>query len=113
MADPVADIRSERDLRPRISQRSDLEPMSVPSSLPLAHGFGALIRSRRLDRGISKRVAARALGCYPSTLSNYEENKARRLPTPAMLAALSELLDISVAELMAAALPQEPTNAGN
>lgn len=63
--------------------------------------FAELIRSRRVELGLSASQAARNAGMTPSTLTRLENGESAT-PTAPSLQALGEALDIPTADLFAA-----------
>jgi len=60
--------------------------------------FGARLRERRLEEGLSLRAAAASIGIFPSHLHRMEV-ASKRLPTPRVMDKICTTLDLTRAQL--------------
>lgn len=65
--------------------------------------FGALLRARRLAKGLSLRSFAAMVGVSPTYLSQVEQDKVEKPPTAERIRKMAELLDANVDEWSALA----------
>jgi transcriptional regulator with XRE-family HTH domain len=77
---------------------------NAPTAGPVVN-LGGRLRQVRLDSGLSLREVARQLGVSPSFVSQLENGKSQ--PSVATLYSLAQLLEVSIDQLFAPAVPAE------